>query len=57
MAQLACGNAVNYQRQQYGGDAQSNAQRVNGSSLFFVALVQHQVIETASQAGDQRQHQ
>jgi hypothetical protein len=57
MTQLAGGDTVDDQSHKRGGDTQPDTQRMECSPFLFVPLVQHQKVEPASQAGDQRYQQ
>lgn len=57
MTQLAGGNAVDYDREHRRREGQTNTQGVEGAAFCLISLINHQVVESTAQAGNQRQHE
>lgn len=57
MAELARSHAVHNQQRQAQRQAQSHAQRVKGTATVLVALVFHQEVKTAAEAGNEADHE
>lgn len=56
MPQLARSDAINDDQYQPRGESEAYTQRRDQASLFLIALIGHQEIETAAQTRNQRHH-